>query len=220
MAIDRLSLEEAEALIREAGDAVDIVEVGTSLIKEFGIQRSVGDFKRRFPRLKLLADLKVMDEGAYEFQKTYEAGADLATVMGAAAPATIAACRDTARSFGREYMIDLLEVEEEKMRRLTVFEDAIFCLHLPSDLGGRGLEELVNRGRDILQGSARNVRIAAAGGIGLESIPLLKQAGVQVVVVGSAITKSSNVRGAATSFSQAVRSTPAPGGGSLPSGAL
>ncbi|MDR1929079.1 MAG: orotidine 5'-phosphate decarboxylase [Treponema sp.] len=201
MAIDRVSLEEAERIIREAGDSVDIIEVGTSLIKEFGITRSIEGLKSRFPGRRLLADIKVMDEGAYEFGKTYEADADIATVMGVAAMATIEACRDTARCFGMEYMIDLLETPDEKIRALAAFGDAIFCLHLPSDLAGEGLRELVIREKILLN---RSSRTAAAGGVTLESIPFLKQAGVDIAVVGSAITKNENIGRAAAAFADAV----------------
>jgi hypothetical protein len=40
-------------------------------------------------------------------------------------------------------MIDLLGLDKEKIRALTVFDDAVFCLHLPGDCSGAGLTEVI-----------------------------------------------------------------------------
>jgi 3-hexulose-6-phosphate synthase len=197
VAIDRVPVERAVEIIRATAGMADIIEAGTSLIKDFGLDRSVTLIKQQFPAQILLADIKTIDEGAYEFKKAYEAGADIATVMGAASMATVAACRDTAKQFGRDYMIDLLEVSTEKLRDLTRFNDAIFCLHLPSDLAGRGLAELVAKGRKEL-GSVS--RIAAAGGINPENLPFLKAAGVEIAIIGGSITKSADIHETVKAF--------------------
>src|SRR5699024_2145918 len=72
VAIDRTDLETAEAMIEEIKESADIIEIGTSLIKDYGLDRSVAYFRKRFPEQCFLADIKTCDEGAYEFRKTYE----------------------------------------------------------------------------------------------------------------------------------------------------
>ncbi|TDT62880.1 orotidine 5'-phosphate decarboxylase / HUMPS family protein [Fonticella tunisiensis] len=82
LAIDRVSIERAKEIGREACPYVDIIEVGTSLIKDFGMN-SIRELKETFPDKVILADIKTIDEGAYEFKAAYNSGADIATVMGA-----------------------------------------------------------------------------------------------------------------------------------------
>ena len=67
VAIDRVNLKTAEAMIEEMRGMADIIEVGTSLIKDYGLENSVARFKKRFPDQCFLADIKTCDEGAYEF---------------------------------------------------------------------------------------------------------------------------------------------------------
>jgi 3-hexulose-6-phosphate synthase len=197
VAIDRVSVEEAERIIRLTGGKVDIIEIGTSLIKDFGIRDSVGVLKKKFPGQRILADIKTIDEGEYEFRCVFEEGADIATVMGAASFSTLEACQKSAREYRRGYMIDLLGLDAEKIKALTVFDDAVFCLHLPSDCAGAGLPEMIKAGTESLEGIRH---IAAAGGIRLETIPFIRRAGIETVIVGGAITKSRDIAQSAADF--------------------
>lgn len=187
LAIDRVSLEHATRLAEEVGPFVDIVEVGTSLIKEFGMS-SVTSVKHSCPNTAVLADLKTMDEGAYEFRCAYHSGADIATVMGGASLPTILACAQVAREEHREYMIDLMEVPEQKISVLTKeFPDAIFCVHLPADRHGAGLQDLIEQVRQPLNDAKR---LALAGGITPDVMGQLDGNRFEIAIVGGAITKS------------------------------
>ena len=95
-AIDRVSVERAAEIIELKAGYADIIEVGTSLIKDYGLEGSVRVLRDRFPEQCILADIKTCDEGAYEFRKRYEAGADIPTVMGFSSIPTIKACRSKA----------------------------------------------------------------------------------------------------------------------------
>lgn len=189
LAIDRVSLEEANRLAAQVGPLVDIVEVGTSLIKEFGVS-SVASVKKSCPNTAVLADLKTMDEGAYEFRCAYRSGADIATVMGGASLPTILACAQVARKEHRDYMIDLMEISEEKIAVLTKeFPDAVFCVHLPADRCGAGLKDLLEQVRQPLQDAKR---LALAGGITLDAMGQLDKSRFEIAIVGGAITKAQN----------------------------
>jgi 3-hexulose-6-phosphate synthase len=201
VAIDRVSVQEAERIIDLSDGMADIIEVGTSLIKDFGLERSVGALKKKFPKQTILADIKTIDEGEYEFQRTFEAGADIATVMGASSHSTIRSCQEMACEYSRFYMIDLLGLDDRATAALAEFDDAIFCLHLPSDCAGAGLSELIQRGVELLGGGKH---IAAAGGVRLENLPLFRSLGIEIVIVGSAITKSGNIRRSVREFRHAL----------------
>ena len=202
LAIDRVSVEQALDLIEQTKGYADIIEVGTSLIKDFGLAGSVKVIKERYPNQCILADIKTCDEGAYEFRKTYEAGGDIPTVMGMSSIPTIRACQEVAEEFGKEYMIDLLEVPDEKLRVLKEeFKEAIFCVHLPSDIAGVWLEELV---RHMCEKLAGVEKIGVAGGVTIETVNVMKEAGVDLVVVGGAITRSGDIEASTKAFAKAI----------------
>ncbi|MCT6892431.1 MAG: orotidine 5'-phosphate decarboxylase, partial [Lactobacillus sp.] len=83
VAIDRVSLTTAVQLARKLDGIADIVEFGTSIIKDYGFY----GIKAANVNLKhslLLLDTKTNDEGQYEFEQGFKAGADILTVMGTA----------------------------------------------------------------------------------------------------------------------------------------
>lgn len=186
LAVDRVTLDEAITLIEETKESIDMIEIGTSLFLDYG-QESLHTLRKRFDH-PILADIKTMDEAEYEFKRVFGNGADIATVMGASAIETIRICQKTAQAFNKDYMIDLLEVNDEKTQQLKEFEDAIICLHLPKDKKG-SLKDYVE---SFVKKHQLTNRLAAAGGITLEDMPYLKEAGIEIAVVGSAITKSDN----------------------------
>ncbi len=201
VAIDRVSIERAIEIIKEIKDDADIIEIGTSLIKDYGL-KSVRTIRSTFPDIKILADIKTVDEAEYEFTRIYEAGADIATVMGCSNINTVEICRKVAEEYQKEYMIDLLEVSSEKLKELKQFKDALFCVHLPSDKNGEGLETLVEKYAQEFEGYGR---LAAAGGITPETLPVIMAHHFEIAVIGGAITKAENIKEAAKMFSKKVR---------------
>jgi len=196
LAIDRLSIERAKEIAKEAGPYIDIIEVGTALIKDFGML-SVRELKKEFPDKTVLADTKTIDEGAYEFTSAFKSGADIATVMGAASMDTLRACYETAKKFDKNMMIDLLAVEDKKIYILTEFNDAIFCIHSPSDSREQTIGSLLKDFKSKFPGISN---IAVAGGVNHETINTIKEAKVNIVIIGGAITKSENIKKSAMSF--------------------
>lgn len=188
LAIDRVSIEQAINIIEETACYVDIIEIGTSLIKDFGLE-SIRKIKQKFPNKIILADIKTIDEAAYEFEAAYEAGADIATVMGVSSLETIKICKKVANEYGKEYMIDLLETSQEKQQTLKQFNDAILCVHLPSDMDGKGLEALIDSTLIKLKDFPR---LSVAGGVKISNINAIKKANFQIAIIGGAITKEQN----------------------------
>lgn len=196
LAIDRLSIKKAKEIAKEAAPYVDIIEVGTALIKEYGML-SVRELKKEVPDKIILADIKTIDEGAYEFISAFKNGADIATVMGAASMETLKACYEVTKNLGKSMMIDLLEVEDNKIYKLKEFSDAIFCIHAPFD-GGE--QTLISRLTDFKTNFHDINNIAVAGGVNMNTIVEIKKAKVDIVIIGGAITKSSNIEKSAKGF--------------------
>lgn len=200
LAIDRVSIEKAKEISKKASPYIDIIEVGTSLIKDFGV-KSIKELKETFPHKIILADIKTMDEGAYEFKAAFNSGADIATVMAAASIDTIKACYEISQSFNKLMMIDLLEVDNEKINKLKTFNNAIFCIHAPSDGGENDLTSLLKEFKKMFP-EVRN--IAVAGGVNYDTITSIKEAEAAVVIIGGAITKAINIEEAARKFRELI----------------
>lgn len=196
LAVDRVSIEKAIEIIEQAKDSIDIIEIGTSLFLDYGLE-SVRRIRKEFDHT-LLADFKTIDEADYEFERIYSSGADIATVMGAGSLETIRLCQKQAQKHKKDYMIDILELHDEKIEQLAEFEDAIICLHLPSDNEG----DIQTYIQEFVEKHQFTNRLAAAGGIKLEDLPYLKEAGIEIAIVGSSITKSEDIKNTARLFKE------------------
>ncbi|MBS2772631.1 orotidine 5'-phosphate decarboxylase [Anoxybacillus rupiensis] len=201
LALDRMTMDEAIHVTEEVYHEIDWIEVGTSLIKEYGVQ-SIERLKKEFPNKLLVADMKTMDNAAYECQMCFEAGADVMTAMGVAPNITVKTCLDEAKKRKKRVMIDLLNVHETLLPSLLEYKEAIFCLHVSKDE-----QELFgfNAARfpmflEEMQGRTW----AIAGGISLDSLDMVKQLQPYVVIIGSAITKAENKQKVAQTLKQAI----------------
>src|SRR5665811_1826698 len=83
----------------------DWIEVGTSLIKAYGMDgvRAVVEAAAGVP---VLADLKTADDARFEFTLAYDAGAASATVLGLAADATLDTAVRVVAEREREAVVD------------------------------------------------------------------------------------------------------------------
>src|SRR4051812_11510263 len=84
---------------------VNIVEMGTPLLKNEGVSNVVPAFRRKFPEALLLADMKTMDGGAFEARAVYAGGGNIVDFLALAGVDTakaICAVRDEFRSAGAD----------------------------------------------------------------------------------------------------------------------
>ncbi|XZF76983.1 3-hexulose-6-phosphate synthase [Bacillus sp. AL-1R] len=187
LALDRMSIQDAIKMTKKVENYIDWVEVGTSLIKEFGMN-SIYLLKEAFPNKTIVADMKTIDNAKYEFQLCFSAGADVATVMGVAPLETIETCESEAAKHNKRVMIDLLNTEKEKVLQLAQY-NSILCAHISKDqqeISGLRKKNLEHMFTDVPSLS----EMAVAGGISINSMNMLKSIAPSIVIIGSAITKA------------------------------
>jgi 3-hexulose-6-phosphate synthase len=80
---------------------VNIVEMGTPLLKNQGIANVVPAFRRTFPEALLLADLKTMDGGAFEARAVYAGGGNIVDFLALAGVDTAKAICGVREEFRR-----------------------------------------------------------------------------------------------------------------------
>ncbi|WP_313466845.1 orotidine 5'-phosphate decarboxylase / HUMPS family protein [Carnobacterium sp.] len=201
-AIDRVSLEDAIRLAQVLNGKTDILEMGTSLVKDYG-NLAIEKIRQVLTESELLVDIKTIDEGAYEFQQGYFYGGDILTVMGAASYDTLKACYEVSQEKGKTMLIDLLEVNNAKIEQILEFEEAIFCLHHSIDRKDK-LDATASVA-EFRKNFPQVKRIAIAGGIDLEQAKELAEQGLtEIVIVGSKITKSQEPAKAVETFMEAI----------------
>ena len=186
IALDMVTMEQAVDILDDVHEIVDIVEVGTPWIIRDGL-KSVSELKRRYPRLEVLADLKIMDAGRHEAKSAFAAGADIVTVMGVGYDETISGAIGAAGEHGGKIMVDLLATGNPAARARQVQElgaDYV-CVHTAFDIQASNdpLSELIDVSRSV-----DTAGIAVAGGVKLATLPGIVKHNPAIVIVGGALT--------------------------------
>ncbi len=196
VALDLLSIEDALTIAEEAvRGGADWLEAGTPLIKNHGML-AVKRLKSSFPSCTVVADMKTMDTGDLEVEMAAKNGADVVVILGAASDFTVKRAVNAARAHGVRIMADLLGVGDrlQRARQLERLGVDYLLVHTPKDIQKVKLEEVsssLEELRSIVEGTA--LPVAVAGGINRDTLPVLKRAGAEIFVVGSAITKAKDV---------------------------
>lgn len=201
VAIDRVSFEKAAELVEEFEGIADVIEIGTSLVKDYGLLK-LKDITNKVNKSKVLGDIKTSDEGAYEFRQGFEQGFDILTVMGSASFETISKCYEVSEEYNKVMMIDLLECSKEKIDEISNFDNAIYCIHTSIDK--KRVIAIGDEIEEFKKTFPRIKNIAVAGGIKIDSIEELKKYDVELVIVGSAITSSNNPKEVSKGFKEAI----------------
>lgn len=202
VALDLLSTDDAVNLLNDIAPYVDIIEVGTPLIKIEGLA-VLREIKSRWPDKFLFADLKTMDAGALEAKLALNAGADAVSVLAVAADGTIAGAVNAANKLGKSVVVDLIGVPPthrlariDELRKLGV---GTVELHA-------GLDEQAQEGYSLpallATIAGTDVKFAVAGGITLDTVDIVAAAGAETAVVGGGIYNAANPAATAKSLKE------------------
>ena len=186
LALDTFDLETALALVEKVRDCVDIIEIGTPFLLEYGMA-AVRRFRRAFPDKTILADAKIMDAGALEAGAAFEAGADIVTVLAVTDSLTMAACVETANRFGGRIVADMICVADipAKVAALEALGVHGIAVHTGVDQQRAGRSPLDDL--SVIKACAKHAEVSVAGGIRLETIPAYAALAPDVLIVGGAI---------------------------------
>ena len=204
VALDLMQLNRSIVIAHEAVDGgADWIEAGTPLIKSEGAE-AVRALRREFPNRKIIADTKTMDVGSFEVEIMAKAGADIVTVLGLADDATIEEAVMAGRKYGAEIMVDMINVPDriQRAKEVEKLGAAYICMHMGIDTQMRGEEPPIDVLRKIVD--AVSIPVAVAGGITAENAGEYVEAGATDVIVGGAIIKTEDIRGAAENVKKAM----------------
>lgn len=202
VAIDLLTTEEALALAAKVAPYVDIIELGTPLIKNMG-SAVITAMKAAHPDKLVFADLKTADAGELETDIAFKAGADLVTVMGAAGNATIIGAVKAAKAHGKGVVVDTIGYPDRVKRAQEVIALGVEFVELHA-----GLDEQWTAGYSIqvlIDEAARaGVPVSIAGGVNIDNVTAVIKAGAIVAVAGAAIYGAEDPAAAAKALREAI----------------
>ncbi|MFC9771089.1 MULTISPECIES: 3-hexulose-6-phosphate synthase [unclassified Pseudarthrobacter] len=185
VAIDLLAVEDALELAGKVAEYVDIIELGTPLIKAAGLS-AVTAIKEAHPDKTVFADMKTMDAGELEADIAFKAGADLVSVLGSADDSTIAGAVKAAKAHNKGIVVDLIGVADKatRAREARALGATFIEFHA-------GLDEQAKPGFDLdgllRAGKEAQVPFSVAGGVKASTIAAVQAAGAEVAVAGGAI---------------------------------
>lgn len=203
IALDDVTLEQALALLEQVKDDVDIVEVGTPFMMEYGME-PVRRIKERFPGLEVLCDTKIMDAGAYEARLAFEAGADYVTVLGVTDDRTIQeVAAEAARNSGK-VMADMICVPDlpERIARLEELGVDVIAVHTGVDQQAAGRTPLDDLRE--MRAHVKHTAIAVAGGIRLETLDQYLLYRPEILIVGGGIAHAKDPARAAKELAEKI----------------
>ncbi|MCW7077231.1 MAG: orotidine 5'-phosphate decarboxylase [Candidatus Syntrophoarchaeum sp.] len=202
LALDLLETDRAIRIAREASECIDLIEVGTPLIKSEGMA-AIRAIRESFPDRIIVADMKTMDTGAIEVEMAAKSGADIIAILGGADDSTIEDAVRSARKYGVKLMADLLSVGDPVNRAKKLEELGIdyICVHVGIDQQMKGMNAL-----DILKKvvDAVNIDVAVAGGLDPGTAAQAASLGACIIIAGGAITRSGDASAAAAAIRDAI----------------
>jgi 3-hexulose-6-phosphate synthase len=192
----QIALDKPEhlALLPQIRYIADIVEIGTPLLKRFGVA-TITTARELCPDTPVLADTKTVDGGQLEAEMVFGAGAVFMTVLSSTTSATHKAVGRVAAKFGTHVIVDTITQTGKKnlLPANVTFPDsfAYVGVHRPSDAWAAGDSSTAHIDA-VAEMHRRGFRVALAGGLGPDSIDSVLVFEPEIVIVGNAITESGN----------------------------
>lgn len=186
IALDTCNTKEALAILRDVADYIDVIEVGTPMIIEYGME-PVRTISKRFPNKLVLADTKIMDAGEFEAELAFKAGAQIVTVMGITHDETIKGAVKAAKNGNGKILADMMCVQnlEERAKELVDLGVDYICVHTAFDVQDtQSPFDSLSRVQRIV-GSQHS---AIAGGININSVDKVVPFKPEIIIVGNGIT--------------------------------
>lgn len=208
LALDLTDLDEAIRIAQEASSEVDIIEVGTVLAIESGLE-SVRKIREKLPNAKILADIRIIKAGGKLSKMAFEAGADIVTIISDATEETFEAVINEKNKFtDKDVLIEINDTYTDEMLNYWKKSGLTHIIyHRGSEITATNDEWNEKDFNEIKRLYEEGFKVYVTGGIGLEEIKLFKRTPVECFIIGRTIAKSENVKEKAKEFKDVISNT-------------
>ena len=205
VALDYISLPPALVMAALVAPEVDIIEIGTPLCKAAGLE-AISAMREICPDKLILADFKTPDVGGLEANMAFDAGADMITVIGGAATATVKEAYAVARDRGKIMMMELTGVRDivaraNEWRRIGI-DRIVYHREWDAQSAGREWEE--SDKTTIRQLIDMGYKVTITGGLTIDLIPYFADLSPSVLICGRSIREAPDPRASARQIRLAI----------------
>jgi len=187
VSLDMPSLQEALDVTAHIINYVDIIEIGSPLIYKHGI-KAVEEFKNKFPKKDLFADVKMVDRVESIITIFSDAETDYISILAGTSNSTIQHASKVAHAANTKLALDLVDAYSmgQSAMDAKALDIDLIIFHGPHET--TKLTDLLEEWQNVRGNTTLPVFIA--GGItksNLEKVVALKPQGI---IIGDAITKA------------------------------
>ncbi|WP_306483678.1 3-keto-L-gulonate-6-phosphate decarboxylase UlaD [Anaerococcus sp.] len=200
IALDSQSLSEALETVREVGDVVDVLEVGTVLCLQDGME-PVRAIRALYPEKTILADTKCADAGKTVAKNCKDAGADWMTVICCATIPTMEAANKEIDELQVELYGDWTFDQAEQWKNIGI-EQVVYHQSRDALLSGQtwGEKDLDKIKKLVDMG----FKVSVTGGLDVNTLDLFKGIKVHAFIAGRGIAKADDPRKVAEDFKKKI----------------
>lgn len=196
VALDHSDLPSALADVKNVGDVVDILEVGTILCLQAG-EEAIRCVRALYPEKKIIADTKCADAGGTVAKNCADAGADWMTVICCATIPTMAAAAKEVEEVQVELYGDWTYEQAQKWLDAGISQaiyhqsrDALFAGETWGEKDLSKVKKLIDMG----------FRVSVTGGLDVDTLKLFEGVDVYTFITGRGITAADDPKAAAKAF--------------------
>lgn len=211
--LDTMSVEAGIDLLRDVAPYLDIIEVGTPLLLDTGMQ-AITEVKRAFPDVEVLADTKIWHDGTRIAASAFDHGADMVSVLGATTDAEIQAVVDYAQAGGHAVTADLSGIRGLVQRASELEDLGVRYMMVPSGLRRENTieDDALHRNtramggtplalvRNVMRGLSNAKEVAVVDNITLDNLDQVLATKPGVLLIGRAILAAESPAKAAAEF--------------------
>lgn len=200
-AFDLVDLDQTIAIASSIANDVDIIEAGTVLVIENGLE-SVRKLRAALPEAIILADIRIIKAGGKLARMAYEAGADIVTIMSDSTRETFEAVANEKQiAPNRDVFIEINDsyTEEELRYWLEIgFTNMIF--HRASEVVTKHPEWCKQDFDEINYLNSIGFSVYVTGGIEPDDIVKFRDVLVSGFIIGRSITQNEEPSKAAHNY--------------------
>ncbi|WP_321385538.1 3-keto-L-gulonate-6-phosphate decarboxylase UlaD [uncultured Enterococcus sp.] len=196
VALDHSDLPSALADVKNVGEIVDILEVGTILCLQAG-EEAIRCVRALYPNKKIIADTKCADAGGTVAKNCADAGADWMTVICCATIPTMAAAAKEVKEVQVELYGDWTYEQAQKWLDAGISQaiyhqsrDALFAGETWGEKDLSKVKKLIEMG----------FRVSVTGGLDVDTLKLFEGVEVYTFITGRGITAADDPKAAAEAF--------------------
>ncbi len=213
--LDTLRVEVGIGRLEDVAPYLDIIEVGTPLLLEYGME-TIAEVKQAFPQVEVLADTKIWHDGTRIAASAFDHGADMVTVLAGTTDTEIRTVVEYAHSRNRQVAAHLSGVRGLVQRASELEDLGVRYMMVPSGLrrDNPAEDDALHRStramggtplalvRNVMRGLTDRSGVAVVDNITLDNLDDVLATNPGVLLVGRAILEARDPAIAAAEFRQ------------------